>query len=270
MKISITANNKQFQAAVDLMVEKQIPFATSLALNETLRFVRDDDLKKGYQRKFAFRNRAFFQQVHTIRPSKVAHWKKAGVLVAAIQENRLKAPTGAATGRAKGFKVPSNTRFPKNAGNNSLTKGNSADTAFMNKHVTGGVRKPKGRMKAIPYRGAPITRLASTGAVSRGLQPKTLLETFNTGAKNPKNFIIYKKGTHDKNNPDSGKPMFIARRMGKGKNQQIQKLYHFKTEIRNKAKYNPEQIVVSGIRRRMPFQFKAALIRAINTARFNV
>ena len=194
MKISITANNKQFQAAVDRMVEKQIPFATSLALNETLRFVRDDDLKKGYQRKFAFRNRAFFQQVHTIRPSNVAHWKKAGVLVAAIQENRLKAPTGAATGSKRGFKVPSNTRFPKNAGNNSLTKGKSADTAFMNKHVTGGVRKPKGRMKAIPYRGAPITRLASTGAVSRGLQPKTLLETFNTGAKNPKNFIIYKAG----------------------------------------------------------------------------
>ena len=125
MKISITANNKQFQAAVDRMVEKQIPFATSLALNNTLRLVRDDDLKKGYQRKFAFRNRAFFQQVHTIRPSKVAHWKKAGVLVAAIQENRLKAPTGAATGSKRGFKVPSNTRFPKNAGNNSLTKGNS-------------------------------------------------------------------------------------------------------------------------------------------------
>tara|TARA_R110001632_G_scaffold15836_1_gene51893 strand:+ start:1782 stop:2594 length:813 start_codon:yes stop_codon:yes gene_type:complete len=270
MKISITANNKQFQAAVDRMVEKQIPFATSLALNRTLSFVRDDDLKKGYQRKFAFRNRAFFQQVHTIRPSKVAHWKKAGVLVAAIQENRLKAPTGAATGRTKGFKVPSNTRFPKNAGNNSLTKGKSADTAFMNKHVTGGVRKPKGRMKAIPYRGAPITRLASTGAVSRGLQPKTLLETFNTGAKNPKNFIIYKKGTHEKNNPASGEPMFIARKVGKGKNQQIQKLYHFTTEIKNKAKYNPEQIVVSGIRRRMPFQFKSALIRAINTARFNV
>ena len=267
MKISIKANDKQFQAAVDRMVEKQIPFATSLALNRTLSFVRDDDLKKGYQRKFAFRNKPFFQQVHTIRPSNVAHWKKAGVLVAAIQENRLKAPTGAATGRTKGFKVPSNTRFPKNAGNNSLTKGNSADTEFMNKHVTGGVRKPKGRMKAIPYRGAPITRLASTGAVSRGLQPKTLLETFNTGAKNPKNFIIYKKGTHEKNDPSSGKPMFLARKVGKG--QKIQKLYHFSDEIKNKAKYNPEQIVVSGIRRRMPFQFKRALIASIKTARFS-
>lgn len=57
MKISIKANDKQFQAAVDRMVEKQIPFATSLALNRTLSFVRDDDLKKGYQRKFAFRNK---------------------------------------------------------------------------------------------------------------------------------------------------------------------------------------------------------------------
>lgn len=44
MKISIKANDKQFQAAVDRMVEKQIPFATSLALNNTLRLVRDDDL----------------------------------------------------------------------------------------------------------------------------------------------------------------------------------------------------------------------------------
>ena len=103
MKISIKANDKQFQAAVDRMVEKQIPFATSLALNNTLRLVRDDDLKREYRRTFAFRNKPFFQQVHTIRPSNVAHWKKAGMLVAAIQENRLKAPTGAATGSKRGF-----------------------------------------------------------------------------------------------------------------------------------------------------------------------
>lgn len=267
MKISIKANNKEFQAAVDRMVEKQIPFATSLALNNTLRLVRNDDLKREYRKTFAFRNKPFFQQVHTIRPSNVAHWKKAGMLVAAIQENRLKAPTGAATGRAKGFKAPSNTKFPKNTGDRALTKGKSAETAFMNKHVKGGRRSAgEGGMKTLPYKGAPITRLSSTGAVSRGMQPRVLLEQYRAGAKNPKAFIIREKGGKG----NRGKPMFIARRVGKGENQEIQKLYHFRDDITNKAKYNPQTVVANGIRSRINHQFKRALIQAIKTARFNV
>ena len=248
------------------MVEKQIPFATSLALNNTLRLVRDGDLKREYRKTFAFRNKPFFQQVHTIRPSSVSHWKKAGMLVAAIQENRLKAPTGAATGRAKGFKAPSNTKFPKNTGDRSLTKGKSAETAFMNKHVTGGTRSAgEGGMKTLPYRGAPITRSSSTGAVSRGMQPRVLLEQYRAGAKNPKTFIIREKGGKG----NRGKPMFIARKVGKGKNQSIQKLYHFRDDITNKSKYNPETVIVNGIRSHFNHQFKSALIQAIKTARFS-
>tara|TARA_R110002020_G_scaffold15269_1_gene54558 strand:+ start:18 stop:833 length:816 start_codon:yes stop_codon:yes gene_type:complete len=271
MKISIKANDKQFQAAVDRMVEKQIPFATSLALNNTLRLVRDDDLKREYRRTFAFRNKPFFQQVHTIRPSNVAHWKKAGMLVAAIQENRLKAPTGAATGSKRGFKIPSNTKQPKNmGGNKSGSTSKSADTAFMNKHVTGGVRKAKGRKKTVPFSGAPVKRLASTGAVSKAMQPKQLLQQFNAGSKDAKNFIIYKKGTYRKTNQQGGLPLYIARRTGRGKNKSIQVLYHFQDSVKNKAKYNPETVVANGIRSRINNQFSRALIQAIKTARFSV
>ena len=267
MKMSINSNDKQFQAAVDKMVQKQIPFATSLALNNTLSLVRDGDLKREYRNTFKFRNKPFFQQVHTIRPSKVAHWKKAGMLVAAIQENRLKAPTGAATGRAKGFKAPSNTKFPKNTGDRALTGGKSADTEFMNKHVKGGKRRPvQGGMKTIPYKGAPITRLSSTGAVSKGMQPKTLLAQYNERAKNPKNFIIRKGGGEGQR----GEPMFIARKLGRGKNQRIQKLYHFRREITNKAKYNPVNTVVNGIRSTINHQFKRSMIIAIKTSRLKV
>ena len=267
MKMSINSNDKQFQATVDKMVQKQIPFATSLALNNTLSLVRDGDLKREYRNTFKFRNKPFFQQVHTIRPSNVAHWKKAGMLVAAIQENRLKAPIGAASGGKRNFKAPTNTKFPKNAGDRALTKGKSADTEFMNKHVKGGKRRPGGGgMKALPYRGAPITRLSSTGAVSKGMQPKVLLEQYRAGAKNPKNFIIRKSGGKGQ----KGEPMFIARKVGRGKNQSIQKLYHFRREITNKAKYNPVNTVVNGIRSTINHQFRRAMIIAIKTSRLKV
>tara|TARA_R110000787_G_scaffold20707_1_gene61602 strand:- start:33 stop:836 length:804 start_codon:yes stop_codon:yes gene_type:complete len=267
MKMSINSNDKQFQATVDKMVQKQIPFATSLALNNTLSLVRDGDLKREYRNTFKFRNKPFFQQVHTIRPSNVAHWKKAGMLVAAIQENRLKAPIGAASGGKRNFKAPTNTKFPKNAGDRALTKGKSADTEFMNKHVKGGKRRPGGGgMKALPYRGAPITRLSSTGAVSKGMQPKVLLEQYRAGAKNPKNFIIRKSGGKGQ----KGEPMFIARKVGRGKNQSIQKLYHFRREITNKSKYNPVNTVVNGIRSTINHQFRRAMIIAIKTSRLKV
>ena len=65
----------------------------------------------------------------------------------------------------------------------------------------------------------------------RGMQPKQLLQQFNAGSKDAKNFIIYKKGTYRKSNQQGGLPLYIARRTGRGKNKSIQLLYHFQDSV---------------------------------------
>jgi len=248
--LTIKSNAKEFTGFVDQLVQKQVPFALSKALNVTAVEARDGDLHQEYRSTFEERNKAFFRQVHSIRPSSASEGKRMGRMVVAVQQSSLPPPAGTVrrltTRQAPGVKVKYGN--PNQPGK----KRTVADTDFMKKHVKGGKRTPgpNSKVLTVPNSRINITRNKNTGAIVKGFKPETLIKS-NKGWFSPKK----KEGSLGK----------LQVRDGKRK---AKSLHYLHSSVRIKPQYKPFYAFQSGVNKRINKNFADAMQYALKTARF--
>lgn len=227
-RLSISVNAGELTHQIQQVVDKQLPFAMSKGLNTMVTKIRDSEVRHEYKKKFELRNESFFKNLS----HKVFGSSKR-------QLNQF------------GFLTASIQRaeLPPPAG--SLGKPLSVDTSFMELHLTGGTRKPLGSKLAVPMTvgGANIKRSKRSGKIHKSKQPKVLYPKSNT-------FVA--KSTR------TGKSILFQRRARK----KLTPMYHFEASTRIKKKYDPVRAVRRGVEARAQFEIRAAMIRAIKTARF--
>lgn len=233
MRIRISADNEKLERKLQTLVDKQIAFAAAVAATKTAVEVRNNYVLPEYRKSFEVRNKAFEKVVHNVAAADARFAKTNGFAVASIKRKDAPQVTGTARRAERSGKGPSSTEF-------------------MRRHLTGGVKAPRGGSKvAIPITGSPITRRkagAKAGAINKTYQPKTVMQS-------DKGFIMRSK--------KSGKS-FIARRMARGK---IQVLYTLANNATIQKRYNPMNRAARGVAARYPVQFRRAFIKAMKTAR---
>tara|TARA_R100000426_G_scaffold68360_1_gene47582 strand:- start:18 stop:725 length:708 start_codon:yes stop_codon:yes gene_type:complete len=231
-KLSIEAKGGFLTDDIQRVVDKQLPFAASMGLNELLFSVQKTEVLRVYEKAFDKRNDAFFNLVNRVYKSNKRQLKQFGFLTASIQRGELPGPAGSSTKPI------------------ASTKRNPADTSFMLAHARGGVRKPLRSKKAVPMTvgGARISRSKTTGKVRHAQKASTLYAQDNT---------FVRKSTK------TGKSILFRRVRKK-----IVPVYHFEAAPRNRRKYNIDMAVELGVKRRARFHIARAYIKAIKTARY--
>jgi hypothetical protein len=231
MKMSIKSNSPEMASRIEELTQRQMPFAMSLALNTAIKKARDENLRHEYNKRFEMRNKAWFQQIHQIRNSKVSHVKKTGIAVAAIQRSSLPSPPGTMVSRAR---KPAFSDFMERfvRGGNKIPQ-TSSNLAIP---ITDNVRRRKGGARA--------------GAVVNSMKPQTVLNT-------DKGFVF-------KSQKDGKK--YIAQRYGRG-GKNIRVLFSLRKSASIKGGYNPERVIKKGLKQFWPHSFRAAMLRAIKTAK---
>ena len=228
--------DKKTREALSNMLERQVPFAASLALNRTITKVRDDELMRAYDRVFNMRNKQFFKLTHTIFNSSAKTFRQSGYVRAAIQRNEMPALAGTKKGRTK-----TSIEGPLPEGKRRV------DTSFMEFHVSGGIRKPLRSKVAVPITKGKtppfkITR-TKTGKVVKAKQAKTLYpqeRTFVQGKKSGKSVLMVRTGRRT-----------------------VKAAYHFQSQVKNRRKYNPVNAVLSGFNNRIKFEWEKAKLFAV-------
>jgi len=250
--LTIKSNAKEFTNFVKQLAESQVPFALSKALNVTAVEARNGDLHQEYKSTFEERNKAFFRQVHTIRPSSARDGKRLGRMVVAIQQSSEPNPPGTvkklSSRQVPGVKVKySNTHQP------GTRKRTVADTSFMERHVSGGTRKPgpDRLVIAVPNSRQNVVRNKNTGAVVKGLKPETLIKS-NKGWFSPKK----------KEDGVLGKLQVKDGKRG------AKSLYYLHNSVRIKPRYKPMYALEIGVRKRIQKNFRDAMVYSLKTARF--
>ena len=226
--LTITANAGALTDQIQQVVDKQLPFAMSKGLNTMVTKIRDNEVRHEYKKHFELRNESFFKNLS----HKVFGSSKR-------QIDRF----GFLTASIQRAELPP----PAGAFGRSL----SVDTSFMELHVTGGTRKPLRSKLAVPMTvgGANIRRAKRTGKITKSKQPKVLYPKDNT-------FVAQSQRT--------GKSILFQRQSRK----KLIPMYHFEASVKNTRKYNPVLAVKRGVEARSQFEMRAAMIRAIKTARF--
>ena len=227
--ISIKAKDKKLQKKIDALVDSQIPFAVSQGLSNAVQKTRDNELKHAYSGTFDKRNEQFFKLTHSVARSSISHTKRTGVAIAAIKR----------------------ADAPKVNGTVGGTTRRKVDTSFMEKHVTGGTRKALRTKKAIPLTQGrspvlPIKRSRKTGKVSKAKEAKTLYpqdRTYMMGSKGGNSVLMVRTGKKT-----------------------VKAAYVFANSVTNTAKYNPINMVLRGVTRRMKTETQAALVSALRTS----
>tara|TARA_R100000388_G_C7201932_1_gene138997 strand:- start:43 stop:735 length:693 start_codon:yes stop_codon:yes gene_type:complete len=162
-QLTVTSNAPQIARQLDRAIKRQVPFAVSNALNDMVVEIRDNEVRKEYEKTFELRNESFFKNLtHKVFFSNKRQVRRFGLLIASIQRSELPAPPG------------------------SVGRNINKDTSFMDLHVKGGIRKPLGAKKAVPMTvgGADIKRAKGTGKVVKSKQVKTLYPKDNTFVRN--------------------------------------------------------------------------------------
>jgi hypothetical protein len=230
MRMSIKSNAPELQKGLDALVNKQMPFAISLATNMSIQRSRDEHLRLEYRKFFEMRNKAWFNQVHSIRNSTAQHVRRTGVALAAIQRSSLPSPPGT---RKKSVQ-------------------RAAYSDFMEQHVNGGIKMAVGGANnvAIPITGNVTRRKggAKAGAVNKSFKPKTVMGS-------GKGAVIESKGKK-----------LLVRKVGRG-GKRTQVLYTLKRAVQIKGGYNPERAVRRGMNQFFAPMMKRAMIRALKTAK---
>jgi len=230
MRIQIKANTKEMETRLGNLVKKQMPFALSRSVTKTATLTRDEQLFTEYNKFFEMRNKPFFKSVHAVAASDLRFAKQTGVAIAAIQPQDAPRPVGTTRGG----------------------RGRKANTEFMKRHVTGGVKAPKGKLIAIPFSKAGIPRKKggrTAGAIVKGKQPTALL--------NGRGFI---------NKTTKGK-IILFRKVGRGKSAKNEAMYHLKPAATIKGGYNPIRAARVGVKKWFEPTFKKNFIRALRTAK---
>jgi hypothetical protein len=240
MSVNFTfeANTDQVVSKLQDLTRKQIPFAMALATTRTAVKLRDQEITREYRKRFETRNAGFIKLTHRVFGADVRSTKQTGIAVASIQPVDDPVPKGASMRGVKG----------------NGTKKTIAGTQFMKRHVTGGVKTPKGSKLAVPLPSSGVTRRKGgqkAGAINNAFQPKSLL------AK-PKYF----QGTSKK----TGKG-FIGKRTGGKRNRGIKVMYSYEPSVRIQRRYNPLAAAKAGIMPHFKYEFTRGMIRAMKTAK---
>ncbi len=152
VQISITSNIKQFERNIRGIQRKQLPFATSVALNDTAFDVRKHIVEKTYKRDFQVRNTRFIGAALRVKKS---------------TKRTLEASV-----------------FDK------------LDREFLQRHTSGGVKRPRGAHIAIPSRELKAKR--SGKGVPKSLRPRAALankKTFITRLRSSGQLVIMRRKT---------------------------------------------------------------------------
>ena len=148
--LEISSNAGKWSDEFEKKIERQVPFATSVALNNTLTKTRDNEVWRSYERAFTARNKPFFKQVAHVHRSNRSQARTYGAVIGSVQEKMVPPPPGVRSG----------------------TGGRVADTSFMRSHVSGGVKVPRGSKIAVPMSGK-VKRKAG-GAVRKVDKPRSI------------------------------------------------------------------------------------------------
>ena len=238
ISFSIDANTGEMRKKLDALIQKQIPFAVSLAVTRTAVKVRDNEITQEYNKRFDVRNKGFIKLTHRVFGANVNSTKRTNIAVASIQPVDDPVPLGASTRPVKG----------------SGPKKTIAGTQFMKRHVEGGVKTPKGKVLAVPTPNSGATRRKGgqkAGSINEAFKPKNLLSK-------PKHF----QGTSKK----TGKG-FIGKRVGGKRNPKVKVMYSYEPSVRVKRRYNPLAAAQRGVASRFSHEFRSGIIRALKTAK---
>ncbi len=137
MQINVSSNISTFTKAIDAFGRNQIPFATSMALNDAAFEVRKDTIERVWPKSVKVRNPAFMNAV--MMPIRGDNRATKRRLTATVQNH----PTGA------------------------------RHRDYLQRLAVGGVKTPNGRSIAIP---AEDMRLRARGGVTAGNRPRALLD----------------------------------------------------------------------------------------------
>ena len=242
MSISFTieANTEEVRKKLNNLVQKQIPFAMTVATTRTAVKLRDNEITREYRDTFETRNKGFIKLTHRVFGADLRSTKSTGVAVAAVQPVDDPVPRGASKGNVKGAKN----------GTVKTIKG----TQFMKRHVTGGIRKPVKKVLAVPIEGSGITRRKAgtkAGSTNEAFKPKNLLAKPN-----------YFQGTSRK----TGKG-FIGKRTGGKRNPKIKVMYSYEPSVKIRRRYNPLGVAQRAVPYHFSYEFKRGMIRALKTAK---
>jgi hypothetical protein len=236
--VKIEANTEQVRRQLENLTRKQIPFAASIATTRTAVKLRDQEITREYKKTFQTRNVGFIKSVHRVFGADVRSTRSTGVAVASIQPVDDPVPAGASQRGIKG----------------NGTKKTIAGTQFMKRHVSGGIKAPKGKVLTVPTPSSGITRRKGgmkAGSVNKSFQPKSLLSK-------PKYF----QGTSKK----TGKG-FIGKRTGGKRNKGIKVMYSYEPSVRIQRRYNPLGAAQGAVGYHFSYEFKRGMIRALKTAK---
>jgi hypothetical protein len=218
VSIKIDSNAGEIADLIERKVRSQVPFVASVAVNNTLTKIRDQDLIDSYERVFETRNRAFLKQLLYIARSTKSQARTYGKVMGSIQEKMLPTPPGTLAKRGK-----------------------IADTSFMRRHVSGGVKSPHRQSLAIPLASAPVSR-TKAGGIRTSQKPRQITDRkrgFRAGNK-----IGFRKNKKD-----------------------VVWMYHLAPSARIDRRWNPYGVARAGVQIRMKREFTKAWINALRTMR---
>ena len=232
MLIEIKSDSAKLAARLEALVKKQATFAAAVAATKTAKDVRDQYVLPNYRRTFDVKNRAFEKVVHNVSAADARHAKKTGIAVAAIKRKDSPRIQGTAKRAERSSRGPT-------------------DTSFMERHVKGGTKTPKGKHLAIPISDGSVRRRKGgpkAGAILKASQPKTIIDRGG--------FVLGKRGKQ-----------FIARRRKRGKGKGLEIMYSLANQAQIPKRYNPMPDAERGVRVRYPVQWRFAFIKALKTAK---
>lgn len=134
--------------------------------------------------------------------------------------------------------------------------GDPSRSDILTQHEKGGTKTPRGRSIAVPVE----VRRGKTGVVSKGMRPRALnFEPVgpNVMKGDKRTFLIRKPGGRG----------VILQRVGSGARAAMRVLFAFLPRAPLKPRLKFEETVVRTVRAEAPKQFRAALAKAMRTAR---
>lgn len=182
LSVSVTSNYKKLSRSLDDLGKKQLPFAFSKTLNETMKAVEKYTVARTYPRAFGVRNKGFFKAA--MFTGNAIRWATKTKLRVSAHDRfergnlQLHATGGTKTGRAGRLAIPS--RYAK------ATRGARGVRKALRPRAV--VQTPKG---FFTERFGGGSKAAIFQRYGRGGKKARLLYTIQRSAKIPKRFRFY-------------------------------------------------------------------------------
>lgn len=257
--MQIVTNAGLTAAYMDRVTADQLPYALSLGINNTMQRVRDDEIRRAYDRTFKRRSENFFKHTHaTFRSNKSQAKSNNGIIHGAIQASHLRPPPG----------LSSKSREKIGKKGKPVTPGQIA------RHITGGTRAPtKAQSVAVAsrYRRKPVSR-SSSGAIRPGQRPKALIPKptiFVTKGDNGVRFIMRRTASAIRGSANRKAKRASGQSVKKLRDEtrKVETLFALLPNTKIKPTYNLMGAAIPALRKRLPLNIGASIGRALRTAK---